>query len=497
MNDENSKLLADRLEALAGSEAYPYHMPGHKRRLDGVMKGRAQADEAGKMRGTMSAAEILAAAANLDITEIDDFDNLHDPEGILQEAMERAARLYGAQDAYFLVNGSTAGLLTAISAAVPEGGKLIMARNCHRAVYHAVYLRKIEPVYLYPDTVPDILTADVVRAEQVEAALKENPDAKAVLVVSPTYDGITADVEAIAEIAHRHKIPLIVDGAHGAHYGFHPEFPKNPAQLGADLTVVSLHKTMPCMTQTALLLTNGNLVDREKIRFFESVYQTSSPSYFFMAGMDACMALVSEKGSSLWDNFFRDREEFLKRTQSRKKLRVITAGSDDFLMDPGKILIDTSKTDLTGKALYDILLLKYHLQMEMASMHYVTAIMTCCDSQEGWRRLAEALLEADEAVGERKEAQMQFGDKKVMRPYPEMEAACQISRALDGPWLDAAFEASEGRISAAFVNLYPPGIPLLVPGERISREALDLIADCRQQGLQIQGLKEDKIRVLL
>lgn len=488
MNEENSKLLADRLEALAKSDAYPYHMPGHKRRLGDVMKGQSG----------MSAVEILTAAATLDITEIDDFDNLHDPEGILREAMDRAAQLYGAQDAYFLINGSTSGLLTAISAAVPEGGKLIMARSCHRAVYHAVYLRKIEPVYLYPHTVPDILTADVVTPKQVEAALRDNPDAKAVLVVSPTYDGITADIGAIAEVAHRYGLPLIVDGAHGAHYGFHPGFPQSPVKLGADLTVVSLHKTMPCMTQTALLLANGNLVDREKIRFFESVYQTSSPSYFFMAGMDACMALVSEKGSLLWDNFFRDREEFLKRTQSLKRLRVISAGSVSFLMDPGKILIDTSKTDLTGKALYDILLLKYHLQMEMASQHYVTAIMTCCDSQEGWQRLAEALLGADEAVRERKNARApQFGDKKVMRPYPEMEVACQISRALDGPWQDAAFEAARGRVSAAFVNLYPPGIPLLVPGERISQEALELIAAYRQQGLQIQGLKEDKIRVLL
>lgn len=489
--------MISRLDELSKSDAYPYHMPGHKRRLDSVLMQSC-----------------LSEAAALDITEIDDFDNLHEPEGILKDAMERTARLYGADTSYFCVNGSTAGILTAISAAVPEGKKLIMARNCHRAVYHAVYLRRLKPIYLYPETIPGLLTADVITKEQVKQSLLENPDAAAVLLVSPTYDGITADIGEIAALVHTYGIPLIVDAAHGAHYGFHPAFPESPVRLGADLTVVSLHKTMPCMTQTALLHVCGSRVIPEKIRFFESIYQTSSPSYFLMAGMDACMALVEEKGAALWDIFFKDREDFLRKTNTLQKLHVVTEGKLQKLMDPGKILIDTSKTGLTGKALYDILLKQYHLQMEMAAQNYVTAIMTCCDSREGWERLADALLQIDrQLAGEKKTVRhrrpitdgmekengegMQPEQEEGLLPYPCLEPVCSISDALDGKMESVSIERTQERICGTFINLYPPGIPLVVPGEKISPKVIELIEIYRQQGLQIQGMRGDTVQVLL
>ena len=276
------KTLGGCLTEYADGGYYPYHMPGHKRM--------------GTLGGSFS--EALAASVRYDITEIDGFDDLHDPEGVLREAQLRAAALYGADACYYSVNGSTAGILTAVSAAVPEGGKIIMARNCHKAAYHSVYLRRLEPVYLYPGTVGDTQLAAPVTAEQVEEALKDNPDAKAVLIVSPTYDGVTADVERISEAVHRRNIPLIVDAAHGAHFGFHPGFPESPVRLGADLTVVSLHKTMPCPTQTALLLSRGSRVPEERIRLFERIYQTSSPSYLLMAAMDECISEVQRKGAA-------------------------------------------------------------------------------------------------------------------------------------------------------------------------------------------------------
>ena len=178
------RTLAESLAAYADSDYYPFHMPGHKRRLTEMLPDFPEA---------------LQRAARLDITEIDGFDNLHDPEGILKDAEEKAAALYGADSCYYSVNGSTAGLLTAISAAVPEGGKLILARNCHKAVYHSIYLRRLTPVYLYPDIVPGTSLAGTLTKEQIEAALIQNPDASAVLLTSPTYDGITADIASIAE----------------------------------------------------------------------------------------------------------------------------------------------------------------------------------------------------------------------------------------------------------------------------------------------------------
>lgn len=484
------RTLLEYLEAYARSDYYPCHMPGHKRNLPGV-----SADYTAGLQA-------LAAAAALDITEIEGFDNLHKPEGILKEAMERAARLYGADRCYYSINGSTAGILTAVSAAVPEGSKLIMARNCHRAVYHAAYLRRLETVYLYPGVVPGTQLADIIGPEQVERALADNPDAAAVLLTSPTYDGVTADLKEIIRIVHNHNIPLIVDAAHGAHFGLHPAFPEGPARLGADLTVVSLHKTMPCMTQTALLLSCGGRVGEDRIRMFESMYQTSSPSYFLMAGMDECMFIAEKQGPQLWKEFWEDRAGFLKKTAQLRHFKVITAGKAPFeetvfddkmaarIMDPGKILIETSKTGLTGSQFYDILLERYHLQMEMAAGDYVTAIMTCCDRKEGWNRLAEALYEEDGRCSGAAPA------PREPFPYPFSETCCSLSEALDAPKERLPLQSARGRICGAFLNLYPPGIPIVVPGERISREALELILHCRQYSLPIQGLEEDAITIL-
>lgn len=472
------------LTEYAGGGYYPYHMPGHKRR--------------GPQAGSFS--EALEASLQYDITEIDGFDNLHEPEGILREAQQRAAGLYGADECFYSVNGSTAGILTAVSAAVPEGGKLIMARNCHKAVYHTVYLRHLEPVYLYPATAGDTELAAPVTAKQVEAALEDNPDAGAVLIVSPTYDGITADVAGIAKAAHRKNIPLIVDAAHGAHFGLHPGFPESPAKLGADLTVVSLHKTMPCPTQTALLLSCGDRIPKERIRLFEGIYQTSSPSYLLMAAMDECISAVQSKGTALWDVFFRERERFLEQCSGLLRLRILTNGTFElgktgeelkFLMDSGKILIETSKTCLTGKQFYDILLEQYHLQMEMAAGNYVTAIMTCCDSPEGWRRLAEALCRIDMSVTDRT-----VRPEKRLREYPFLEKAVSLTRALDAPKEKISLESAAGRVCGGFLNLYPPGIPIVVPGEKLSCEAVELIMRYRQQNLPLQGVEEDAITIL-
>ena len=473
--------LAQELARYGGSDIYPLHMPGHKRRLFRDGEGM----------------EALVRAARMDITEIDGFDNLHEPEGILKDGMELAARLYGADRAFYSVNGSTAGILTAVSAAVPEGGRILMARNCHRSAYHAAWLRGLVPAYLYPETLPDIGLAGAVTSAQVEEGLKACPDAAAVLVVSPTYDGVTADIRGIAEAVHKRPgCILIVDAAHGAHFGFHPAFPESPARLGADLTVVSLHKTMPCLTQTALLLARGDRVSPERLRFFDDIYQTSSPSWILMASIDACLELVDRKGSALWDKFFADREDFLNRTEALKGFRAFTAGrmygaGTAFSMDPCKILLETSKTCLTGKQFYDILLRRYHLQMEMAAGNYVTAIMTCCDGKDGWDRLAAALLELEKEYPYRP-----LSERAERTPYPELSCACSLKEALEAPKEKVPLGEAAGRVAGAFLNLYPPGIPLAVPGERLSRSAVDLLMGYGRQNLPLMGVDDGAITIL-
>ncbi len=224
--------LFERLEANASSDMYPLHMPGHKRRPCG---------------------KLSAGLYGSDITEIDGFDNLHQPEGIFLELQKEAARLYGSEKSYYLVNGSTGGILSAISAALPLEGHILMARNCHKSAYHAVYLRKLTVSYLMPTMLPGYDICEGVTPDQVSSALDRESDIQAVLIVSPTYEGRLANVREIARIVHERGIPLIVDEAHGAHLGLAKGLHENSCQAGADLVIHSVHKTLPALTQSALL----------------------------------------------------------------------------------------------------------------------------------------------------------------------------------------------------------------------------------------------------
>ena len=451
-------------------------MPGHKRNMPEALYR-------------------LGGIAELDITEIDGFDDLHAPEGLIREAQEKAAAVFGAQETFFLVNGSTAGILTAVSAAVPKGGRVIMARNCHKSVYHACFLRELRPVFLYPGTVRDYGIADAIRPEQVEAALRACPDASAVILTSPTYDGVVSDIERIADIVHRAGIPLLVDAAHGAHFGFSPLFPESPVRQGADLVIQSLHKTLPALTQTALLHVCGTLVDRGKVREFERIYQTSSPSYVLMGSIDACVRLLED--GSCWDGFAEKLQIFYKKTDGLEHIRVMNRDIMEKgcmkAFDAGKLLISVINTKITGNTLYKELLNRYYLQLEMASDTYVTAIVTPWDREEGLLRLAEALLEIDretEKESDGREGQCLPGEETLTgKPYPELKTALPLHRALTAPKEFCPLRKAAGQTAGTYVNLYPPGIPLVIPGEVITEEVIKLIEMYVRQRLNVQGVE--------
>lgn len=257
-------------------------MPGHKRNAWG---------------------ELPAQLYRLDITEIDGFDNLHQPEGILKELQEQAAACCGAEESYYLVNGSTGGILSAVSAALPASGHILMARNCHKSAYHAAYLRNLRTSYLYPKMLEDYDIFDMVSPEQIEEALDKEPDIQAVLLVSPTYEGRISNIRQISEIVHARGIPLIVDEAHGAHLGWSDAVHENSCRQGADLVIQSVHKTLPALTQTALLHVNGTIVDRERLRRFLHIYQSSSPSYLLMASIDNALQYMERDGKKALDIF--------------------------------------------------------------------------------------------------------------------------------------------------------------------------------------------------
>lgn len=480
--------LYEKLNLYGQTDIYPLHMPGHKRRL---------------------CAGLPADLLQMDITEIEGFDNLHQPHEILLELQKRAAVLYGAEESFYLVNGSTCGILSAVSAALPEGGSILICRNCHRSVYHAAYLRNLKLSFLYPELLPDYDICEAVSPQQVEEALAWNTDIGAVLIVSPTYEGRIADIEEIARIVHGHGIPLIVDEAHGAHLGFHEAFARNSCRLGADLVIHSVHKTLAGLTQSALLHVNGSLIDRDRLKRFLYIYQSSSPSYILMAGIDNALTLIEREGNKL---FHRLAERWYELTESLGALQNLTILSDgQGKQDIGKLVISSRKIGLSGQQLYDMLLKDYQLQTEMAAGSYCLAMFTIGDTPQGFDRIKKALLEldtkleepqreklcdqipVDKLAGERLSACIREGLHPVNSVIP-------LAAAWDRPAEDCLLEKCEGRISAEFINLYPPGTPIVIPGELLNREQVKLAEEYLSLGLNVQGVRSTpegyRLRVL-
>ena len=463
--------LYDKLLQYQSSEMYPFHMPGHKRRKDD-----------------------FANPFLIDITEIEGFDNLHHAEGILKDAQDRAAALYHSEETYFLVNGSTSGILAAVSACMTRGGKILMARNCHKAAYHAAYLRGLDIEYLYPEKEDIFGINGGIHEDIVEKALEEFQDIQAVMITSPTYDGVVSNVEKIAQIVHRKGIPLIVDEAHGAHFGFHEYFPKSSVEMGADLVIHSLHKTLPSLTQTALLHVNGNRVDRECLRRFLDIYQTSSPSYVFMAGMDSCVCLLEKRGGELFESLRRNLEVFYKQTESLGCIYLANhglmgkSGIHDF--DRSKLVISARNAGFTGNQLANLLRNRYHLELEMAGGSYGLALTSISDTEEGFLRLSEALKEIDACLENKIEKNTEKSTLTIEDIVIKNEVWCRIHEALESPGESVLLEKAEGKICREFVYLYPPGIPMLVPGEIISREVLGKIRRLVREGYSVQGMAD-------
>lgn len=468
--------LFEKLSAYGASDYYPYHMPGHKRRLK---------------------TDTMRELAQIDITEIDGFDNLHDAQGILKQIQEEAAAAYGAEESFFLVNGSTAGILSAISTAVSPGGKILMVRGAHKSAYHAAYLRDLQIAYLWPGVHPLFGCNLPATAKEVEEALQQTPDVQAVFIVSPTYEGLAADVKSIAEAAHKRNIPLIVDEAHGAHLGFDGRWPESSVKQGADLVIQSLHKTLPAPTQTAILHVNGKLVDRCRLRRFLGIYQTSSPSYIFMAAMEDAIATTSANREKLFGDFW---EYWKGMTESLSACRNLIFLKEEN-SDPGKLAVMDKTGFLDGEQLYEMLLHKYHLQPEMAAGRYVLAMFTVGDTKEGYERLTKALLEIDEYItAERKQRTQEKlmereGNRMADAVTPvciqkKTQAVTGIGRAWDTPKEWVLLKNAEGKTAGEYVNLYPPGSPIIVPGEIFTKDILTEIAAYRQQGFHVQGVKE-------
>lgn len=452
------KSLKEKLIEYSKSGIYPMHMPGHKRN-----------------------AGLFSDVENIDFTEIEGLDNLHDPEGILLESMEKTSKDLGTDKTYYMVNGSTGGVLAAIQSTTNIGDKIIIGRNSHKSVYNAVEIRNLEPTYLYPKNAG--LFDSGYSKEELEKLLEETK-AKAVVITSPTYEGVVADVKGLADVAHKNGAIIIVDSAHGAHFCL-DGFPNPAYKEGADIVIESVHKTLPALTQTALLHVMGDRVDREKLEDALSTYQTSSPSYIFLSSIDQCMELVKKASS---EELLKTLKELRTNVNNTKKIFIpgkeLVGENEIYDYDMGKLVIDVSKTNISGIELAKILREKYKFETEMANEEYVLAMTSIADDLEKVKAFGEALVEIAEGLEleETTTSSDRIRNEVKLSPYEAKKKDFEV----------VALKDAEGRIAADYIYKYPPGIPLIVPGEVVSEELIKMVEKSLESGLQIKGIT-DKI----
>ena len=480
-------MLLEKLEDYASNRIYPMHMPGHKRNASMLTAGLPY---------------------EIDISEIHGFDNLHEPKGILKEIADLAAELYGSDRAFLLVNGSTVGIMAAIGAHVGNGEKILVARNCHLAVHNAIALFGLTPTYIMPETDSDTAIALSVTPASVKLALEENSDIKLIVITSPTYEGILSDVGAIAAIAHERGIPLLVDAAHGAHLGFSSGFPGSAVKEGADIIVMSLHKTLPALTQCALMHICGNLANASEASRLLSVFQTSSPSYVLMASIDRCLRLLATDGARLFGDYERNLHAFYEDIRSLRKLSFLQRSEEGglfdarvlgdaafatFDIDPGKIVINTSKTALSGTMLKDTMRLDHNIELEMACQSHCVAMTSICDTDEGFSRLSKALNAIDSTLAAtQKNALPHSGASQrrasvVRNKLPFLAEIPATALKKRGEFI--SIDKAVGLMSLEYVWAYPPGIPIIAPGEIIDQSTVSLISELAISGIEAKSTK--------
>lgn len=540
--------LEEKLSEYAETDMYPFHMPGHKRRLQAAFHATAFGAGAAAPENPLCPAapaapeDPLCSAARLDITEIDGFDNLHAPEGILHEEMKLAAQVCGAAETWFSVNGSTCAILAAISAAVPRNGMMLIERGCHISVYHAAGLRGLKLRYIpegmaafqfqhNPEGMaafrfqhnPEGMAAPELQISHrgpesggegnTASSLKraESEKISAVVITSPSYTGEVRDVRSWAEYAHALGAVLIVDEAHGAHFSKHPWFPRSAVSQGADLVVQSLHKTLPALTQTALLHRVTERVSGEALSHFLDVYETSSPSYLLLASMTRCIHGMAERGEGYFEPYVGLLKKLRSELSGLRHMRL--AGSEDEiaagLYDPGKLFIQVrdhvycsllDREELSGPVLYDLLRLRYHLQPEMKTPDSVLLMTSPADCAEGFERLSAALREIDRNAYRHVPAGSGDPDSgNAAMPGFESQpdgsgfpsCVMTITEAEDRPRETILLDEAQNRISASYVIVYPPDSPLIVPGEVFDSGLIGRIHALRRNGLTVTGLQQD------
>ncbi|MEH1810230.1 aminotransferase class I/II-fold pyridoxal phosphate-dependent enzyme [Nostoc sp.] len=485
MLNQNKTPLLDALKANAARPHAPFYTPGHK-----LGEGISQplADLLGK------------AVFRADLTELADLDNLFAPQGVIQEAQQLAAEAFGALQTWFLVNGSTCGIEAAILATCGTGDKIILPRNVHSSAIAGLILSGAIPIFLNPEYDPVLDIAHNITPNAVQSALQQHPDAKAVLVVYPTYYGVCGDLSAIANITHQYNVPLLVDEAHGAHFAFHPELPTPALAAGADLTVQSIHKVLGAMTQASMLHVQGNRIDCDRISKALQLVQSTSPSYLLLASLDAARQQMAMHGKMLMSRTLQLAEEARTRISQIPELSVLQMPqleeSPGFVaLDKTRLTVTVSGLGLTGFEADEILDEKLGVTAEFASLQHLTFIISLGNTPADIEKLVQGFTSL---AKEYRRSNLTVKNLVWLNLDRTLDYALQLSPR------EAFFAVSEilpltqtnKRICAEIVCPYPPGIPVLMPGEVITKSVLEYLQQIQAMGASISGCNDISLKTL-
>ena len=470
----SNTFIIDQLIKLHKQDNTSFHMPGHKN---------------GKIFDSFNYRGFKEMLPYLDTTEIPGTDNLHKPMEVIKKSQGRASELFKSEETFFLVNGSTAGIYSMVMAATNPGDKLIINRNCHQSVINATILGNCTPIFINPEMDPHQGFALGMAPETVEEAIKQYPEAKGVVITYPTYHGVACDLKKIAEIVHKYDKILLVDEAHGAHLGLSTKLPPTALECGADVVVQSTHKTLPSFTQSSMLHIQGNRLDRDKLKFMLRLHQSSSPSYLLLASLDLAIMIYETQGKYLMEALLENIEKFnnsaIKQNIIKINNQVKIGHKNIYAIDPTKIWISLQHKNISGHQLEGRLRKHYSIQMELSNIYGALAITSIGNTQGDFDRLFHAL----EGISKEK------GNSRISEfpPYTFMipKAAYTPHQAIYQPKRYIPLEESEGCVSGEYIIPYPPGIPLLIPGEVINNEIIQYIKVMHKEGMEIVGIKDE------
>lgn len=475
--NQNRTPLFDAVRKYAEDGVVPFHVPGHK-----------------QGKGLQEMVEYLGRnALRMDVNGMEELDFANNPTGVISEAQKLMACAFGAEYAFFLVNGTTSGVQTMILASCEPGSRIILPRNAHKSTIGGIILSGAIPAYVQPEINNELGIAMGVSVDSIKKAIKQNPHAKAVFVINPTYYGMTSDLKSIVRIAHMHDMAVLADEAHGAHMSFHDDFPLTAMEVGADMSAASIHKTAGSLTQSSVLLSRGNLIGLDRVKHSLDLTFTSSASYLLMCSLDIARKQLAVNGSELL-------EETLRLARwARNEINGIdglyafgrelegTGGCADF--DETKLGVNVVRLGYTGYQVESILRKNYNIQVEMSDLYNILAVVTIGDRQEDLEALVNALR--DLALGSEVR---EFRKASVLPQNPEMIVSPRD--AFYNPKKIIKLEAAAGEIAGEMVMAYPPGIPVLCLGERITCDMVDYIKILKEEKCQLQGTSDSSVEYI-